>query len=130
VIQRHIIREHGAALAGPPPATLIDPVSADDLRWATAQLLQEWWVPVLADPSRLPNCEYQAYAVLTMCRALYTLKNGAVATKPQAARWALAHLDPQWGDLIRTALAWRHGVDLDRLDEVLAFIRDTVSRTD
>jgi hypothetical protein len=43
VIQRHIVREHGLALLGPPPETLIDPVSADELRRATAAVLHSWW---------------------------------------------------------------------------------------
>ncbi len=35
VIHRTTVREHGIALFGPPPATLIDPVSPDDVRRAT-----------------------------------------------------------------------------------------------
>src|SRR5262245_35525083 len=32
VIQRHVIREQGVVLAGPPPAELIDPISPSDIR--------------------------------------------------------------------------------------------------
>lgn len=126
VIQRHVIREKGIVLAGPPPATLIDPIAPDDLRSATAQLLQGWWRSLLQDPVRLSDSEYQAYAILTMCRALYTLETGAIATKPQAARWAQGRIGARWGGLIAEALAWRHGVKLDRLSEVREFIRETV----
>jgi hypothetical protein len=31
VIHRHMLREHGVVLAGPPPHTLIDPVQPDEL---------------------------------------------------------------------------------------------------
>ena len=48
----------------------------------------------------------QAYAILTMCRALYVHRTGEQASKRQAARWAREEL-PQWADLIQSALAWR-----------------------
>lgn len=126
VIQRHVIREQGIALLGPDPAALIDPVSPNDLKQAQCGLLEDWWAPQLANPFRLSDSEYQAYAVLTMCRALYTLEHGAVAPKPAAAAWAKAALAPRWTDLINTALAWRHGVKLDELAGVLGFIRFTL----
>lgn len=130
VIQRHVIREHGIVLAGPPPATLIDPIPPNDLRRAVRRLLQEWWLPQVQDPFRLQSSEYQAYATLTMCRALYTLETGRIASKPQAGRWALQTLgDHEWVGLIETALAWRHGAEVDRLSEVLAFIRFTLERS-
>ena len=45
VIHRHVIREHGVALGGPDPRTLIDPVAAGDLRAAVVSLLGGWWTP-------------------------------------------------------------------------------------
>ncbi|HYF81188.1 MAG TPA: GNAT family N-acetyltransferase [Symbiobacteriaceae bacterium] len=125
VIQRYVVREHGVVVAGPPPSTLIDPISADDLRRATRQLLQTWWLRLAADPARLEaSSEYQVYAVLTMCRALYTLQTGSVATKPAAARWARPVLGPRWHSLIDEALAWRrHSGEFSRLEEVRNLIR-------
>lgn len=38
-IHRHILREHGVRVAGPPPRELIDPVTPDQLRWAAATIL-------------------------------------------------------------------------------------------
>jgi predicted nucleotidyltransferase len=32
--------------------------------------------------------KYQAYAILTMCRVLYTFKRGEIVSKQQAASWA------------------------------------------
>lgn len=128
VIQRHIIREHGIALTGPAPATLIDPITPDDLKQATLRLLQEWWAPQLHNPYRLQSSEYQAYAILTMCRALYTLTHGTITTKSQAARWAQQNLDPKWTPLIVQGLTWRHGTELHSLDKTLNFIRHTTQR--
>ena len=104
VIQSHILREHGIILSGPALRDLIDPVAPDDLRRAMRELLREWWAPMLHDTTRLRSAEYQAYAVLTMCRALYTLETGAVASKPVAARWAQAALGEPRAVLIERAL--------------------------
>jgi hypothetical protein len=129
VIQCHILREHGIVLAGPDPRDLIDPIAPDDLRRAMRALLREWWAPMLDDTARLRSAEYQAYGVLTMCRALYTLETGTVASKPVAARWAQAALGAHWAALIECALNWRAGMPLDVLDEVLDFVQYALERS-
>jgi hypothetical protein len=132
VIQCHVIREQGVALAGPAPETLIDPVHPHDLRRAALGILREWWSPQLKDHARLHSSEYQAYAVLTMCRALYTLQHGTVASKPVAARWAQEELGERWTALIERALAWPRGAqsdDMDEMDETLNLIRHTLERS-
>lgn len=128
VIMRHTLREAGVALAGPPPQTLIDPVTARELRQATRDVLNSWWRPMLADAAPLRDPAYQAYAVLTMCRALYTLNTGQVATKTAAARWALQMAGPRRSALITAAMAWRSGHELHRLDETLQLIQFTLRR--
>jgi len=124
VIHRHVIREHGAALAGPDPRTLIDPVDAGDLRDAVVSLLHGWWMPVPTCRRWLDNSFYRSYAVLTMCRMRYTLQHGVVVSKPIAARWAQAALDARWTPLIQAALAWSSDIAPD-LGETLRFIDDT-----
>lgn len=127
IIHRHILREQGRVVAGPPPQTLIDPVSPEDIRQAVLGLLGEWWSPMLHHPDpRLHGGAYQAYAVLTMCRALYTAHYKTIVSKPAAARWAQQALDAPWATLIKRALAWQPGDPLDSLDETLAFIRFTL----
>jgi hypothetical protein len=130
VIQRHVLREAGLALAGPPPRTLIDPVVPDDLRRATLGTLRGWWRRQLADPALLVRRHYQAYAVLTMCRALYTLTHGTVVSKPVAARWARAELGAPWAAQIERALLRRSDEQPDGLDDTLAFIRFTLARAE
>jgi hypothetical protein len=106
IIQRHIVREQGVILAGPDPKTLIDPVSSADLRRAVKGALHEWWFPMLEDPTWLQEHgpEYHAFAILTMCRALYTLENGEVVSKPVAARWVQGKLGKEWSRIIDQAL--------------------------
>jgi hypothetical protein len=135
VIQRYTLREQGVVVAGPDPRGLIDPVRPDDLRRAVMGFLREWWAPMLQNPDpRLHGDEYQAYAVLTMCRALYTLQYGAVVSKTAAARWAQETLEERWHGLIERALAWRRGVPLGGegavlcMDETLGFIRCVLDR--
>ncbi len=126
VIQRHVVREQGVVVTGPVLRPLIDPVQPDDLRRAVLRILREWWSPMLADPAWLRGSEYQAYAVLTMCRALHTLQSGTVVSKPVAARWAQAALGERWATLIEWALTWRHDTPSDKLSETLDFIRYTL----
>jgi hypothetical protein len=111
IIQRHIVREQGVILAGPDPKTLIDPVSAADLRSAVKGVLHEWWFPMLEDPTwlREHGSEYHAFAILTMCRALYTLENGDIVSKSVAARWVQGKFGEDWSKVIDQALLAQKG---------------------
>lgn len=124
VVQRHILREYGVTLMGPPPQTLIDPIRPDELRQAVVGLLRGWWASQLEDTSRLEFSGYQVYAILTMCRVLYTLEHGTIVSKPVAARWAQDTLDRRWARLIERA--FQRYMDLATLDETLDFIRHTL----
>jgi hypothetical protein len=48
---------------------------------------------------------YRAYAVLTLCRILYSHRHGTIVSKQRAAKWALGTLPARWHALIRQALA-------------------------
>ncbi len=128
VIQRHILRQQGATLAGPPPETLIDPVSQDEIRQAVHDTLSQWWQAHVDDPRRLKSREYQAFAVLTMCRALYTLQTGDIVSKPAAAAWAKETLARRWAGLIDRALAFEHDDGVDDVAETQEFIRYTLEK--
>jgi len=39
------------------------------------------------------------FGVLTLCRVLYTLRTGEIASKHMAARWALGHVATCWRPL-------------------------------
>ncbi len=125
IVQRYSLREYGVTLLGPAPRALIDPISPDELRQAVRDLLW-WWQLQLRDTSRVQTPGYQAYAVLSMCRIRYTLREGCILSKPQAARWAQQFLGQPYAVLIERALAWQPGQSLDCLPETLDFIRDTL----
>lgn len=62
---------------------------------------------MLSDTARLQPSGYQAYAVATFCRMLYTLEHGRLVSKPAAGRWALTRLDARFASLIQRALAYQ-----------------------
>ena len=126
IIQRHVVREHGVVIEGPDPKTLINFVSPDEIRAAVREILQEWWFPMLDDPSWLMEHDnaYHAFAVITMCRVLHALETGTIVSKPKAIQWARERLNDPWRGLIDTAVAAsRHETQDGFLDEALDFIR-------
>lgn len=128
IIQRHIVRERGVTLWGPSPAMLIDPVIPADLRRASCDAALHFWSGQLAGPAWLRPRNYQAFAILTMCRILYTLARGETASKPVAAAWARKTLGITWAPLIDRALRWRHDDRPDDMEEMLDFVRYTIER--
>src|SRR2546430_4890402 len=105
IINRYVLREKGLTLFGPAPKTLVNPIAKEDMMQALQELMKEWgeWIK---HTEVLHSRKYQAFAILTMCRALYTFKTGEFVSKKQAASWAGREL-PEWSALIRRALVWR-----------------------
>jgi hypothetical protein len=129
IIQRHVVREEGVVLFGPPTAELIEPVSPDDIRESVRGVMREWWEGHITDDTNLRRFGYSPFAVLTMCRVLYALEHGTIASKPTAARWALTVVDARWHPLITQALsAWQSGGDMDAVAEIQALIAYVVDR--
>ncbi len=132
VIHRYIVRERGITLAGPPPQTLIDPITPTDLRQAMVSMLPAWTAALLNDPGHMRPRGYQSYIILSLCRVLYTLHFGTVVSKPEAAQWARASLEERWGTLIDRAWEGRYaGGDASDQDisETIEFIRYTLERS-
>ncbi len=107
LVVRWVVRERGVVLAGPDPATLIDPVSAINLRKEMLAMLQRWGQEILADPNEWNNRFFQTFIVLHYCRMLHDLRNGYPGSKLAGAEWAKANLDPSWAGLIDRTWAGR-----------------------
>ena len=133
IIHYHVVRERGIPLFGPDPKTLIDPVSPEDLRQAMRKILRGWWAAFVEDPAPLKRPGYQSYAVLSLCRILYTLDLGTVASKTDAARWAQESLGDRWQALIERALEGRLNpgpeTPAEELKETQDFIRVALDRS-
>src|SRR6266498_35334 len=132
VVQRHILRERGIALVGPEPKTMIDFVSADDLRKAMQPILFEWYASLLKEPNPFRSRGQQSFNVLSLCRILYTLQMGEVVSKVAATRWAKEVLNSRWIPLIDRALIGRKNPTSEPLpedvSETLAMIRYAMLR--
>jgi len=128
VLDRWVVREHGLVVRGPAPRELIDPIGPEQLRAAVRSSLDRHWALVEQDTGWLRPRNYQAFAVLTMCRALYVLEHGALVSKPAAAAWAGRRLAPPWPALVDRALDWRadERVDDRSLPETLRFVAHAV----
>jgi predicted nucleotidyltransferase len=134
IIQRHVVREYGVVVEGPDPKTLIDFVTRDDIRSAVKGILQEWWFPMLDDPSWLRDhpSGYHAFAILSMCRVLHALQHGTIVSKPKAARWTQSQLGEEWSKVIEYALAPHEntqGIDLYNSSlDLIRFVKDRVDQ--
>lgn len=107
LVVRWVLREHGIALHGPDPATLIDPFTVDALREEIAADMRDWGARILAEPERFNNHFYQTFIVLSYCRMLHSLETGRILSKRAGAEWAKATLAPSWRGLIDRTWAGR-----------------------
>jgi hypothetical protein len=117
------VRASGRPLLGPPPADLLPPIDPGLVREAFRDHVRDWpqWVKTMTTPGA------QAYAVLTLCRAIHHLRYGRQLSKRQAADQTDGG---QWSDLIRWARDWwyHQGRDTDPgrpQQEVERFVTET-----
>ena len=132
VLDRWVAREHGLVVAGPDPRELIDPIGPAQLRAAVRASLTGHWALEGTGVAWLRPRNYQAFAVLSMCRDLYALEHGTLTSKPAAAAWASRRLGPPWPAQIQRALGWRSDqrVDDRALPETLAFVAHVAALAD
>lgn len=103
---RWTLRQHGITLAGPDPLQLVAEVPAELLRSEMRSLIESF-LPDLFTWTSFEIAWSQRYAVTTICRMLYTLDTGEVASKKASLEWAKHALDPAWQDLIQKAIVDR-----------------------
>ncbi|HEX5911963.1 MAG TPA: aminoglycoside adenylyltransferase domain-containing protein [Rubrobacter sp.] len=129
LINWYMVREVGVTLCGPPPRAVIPKISQSEFVEAVREQAEAWkeWVFKMSTPGA------QSYAVLTLCRALYTHTHGRQASKKQAALWARSYL-PQWAPLIEQSSHWL-GESQDKgagnkagLQETVCFVHDVACR--
>jgi hypothetical protein len=102
LVNWYMVRERGQMLYGPPPQEVIPPIAQAEFVEVIRDHTRSWaqWID---DCYQLGS---QAYAIFTMCRALYTDRYGEQLSKLQAAAWAEQEY-PQWASLIENARLWR-----------------------
>ncbi len=126
----YVVRERGVALLGPPAQEIIAPITQQEFIASVSDYAVWWGDKVLNVRER----KEQAYAILTMCRALHVRRNGEQVSKRQAAVWAQEEL-PEWSGLIQQALGWRnawrdesvdHSATLPETIRFVQFVRDQI----
>jgi predicted nucleotidyltransferase len=113
IMNWYLTREKSKILFGPSPKTLIEPISKEEFIQSVKDHARSWgeWV------DGMKNRYAQAYAILSMCRALYSSKYGDQVSKKQAAHWAQKEL-PEWSALIKNALLWKEAGKDTQADEI------------
>jgi predicted nucleotidyltransferase len=137
LVVRWIVREQGVVLAGPNPATLIDPIPVDALRQEIHATICVWGQQILADPDRYANRFYQGFIVLNYCRMLHDFITGHPGSKRAGATWAKATLDPSWSGLIdqawggrpNPAVAVREPANAAAFSSTLQFVKSVMAES-
>lgn len=99
----YFVQTYGITLQGPPPGHFIPYIGHDEFLGVVRTYADYWNEHVPENSASLPS---QAYAILTMCRALYTLHTGEQVSKQKAAEW-VAEQYPKEAKIIADALRWR-----------------------
>ena len=137
VVVRWVVRENGVTLAGPPTASLIDPIPVERLRKEIMGTITGWGREIIANPDHFNNRFYQSFIVLNFCRMLHDLDMGFPGSKRAGAEWAKANLDPAWRGLIdRTwngrpnpALSSRQIADPRDFEDTLRFVQYVINES-
>ena len=107
----YVVREKGVTLFGPSPKSIIEPISKEEFIESVKDHTKSWgeWI------NDMHTRPAQAYAILTLCRALYSYTYGEQVSKKKAAEWAQTEL-PEWSSLIQNALIWRDDKREEQVD--------------
>jgi len=101
-------QHRGKILFGSPPETFLPDITPEIFSAALDRELAY----LKEEMSEKPSSEwrdvpmYRAYAVLTVCRILYSSEKRSIASKPAAAKWVLRKWPKRWTKIINQALAY------------------------
>lgn len=100
------ILETGITLIGPSPAEFVTEILPETLHETLIRELR-YLREELGNPASewRDKPKYRAYAILTVCRILYTFQKGKIVSKPRAAVWSLRKLPTEWHSLVEAAVA-------------------------
>lgn len=98
----YLVQEHGIRLLGQDSRQVIPQITIDEFVESIRQHARSWkaWI------RSKTGAKNQSYAILTMCRALYTCTHRAHVSKERAAGWVAVEL-PEWRPAIERALLHR-----------------------
>jgi Domain of unknown function (DUF4111) len=118
----------GTVLLGPRPESFVPEITPEILFRALEREVGYLREEIFAKPESewrdVPS--YRAYAVLTVCRILYSFRKGKIVSKKTAARWAIKHLPEEWREITLQALETNEGkrspdIPLSRIAQFIDF---------
>ncbi len=113
----YFVLTYGQTIFGPPPSKLIPSLTKEEFIATTIKDAKHWKDHIRNTQNSRP---YQAYAVMTLCRALYTVRYGEQVSKKKAAEWAVRKF-PQYADLIHRSFVWRDSGKDEAIDPTLTY---------
>ncbi len=125
----------GRTLLGPDPESFVPKITAEMLHQALVRELGYLREEIVGKPESewrdVPS--YRGYAVLTLCRILYSSSTGEITSKPLAAAWALDRTPTEWHSLIRRALAVDENsqlqdLPLSRIGALIGYVQGQLDR--
>ncbi|MCC2646949.1 MAG: Streptomycin 3-adenylyltransferase [Rickettsiaceae bacterium] len=128
IIEIYLLREKNIIIMGPNPKEIIKEISNSKLLEAIKANLNDYWKQFLYDDYKLNRSDYQIFAIVTMCRTLYSLVTKQITSKPMAIEWGLENIDIKWRNLIEIAAKWNPTKVVNKPNEVKEFIKYTISK--
>lgn len=131
----YFVRETSITLFGASPETIIPPISKEEFIADVREQAEERGRNVEEARHSRP---YQAYLIMTVCRALYAIEHGEQVSKRRAASWAQKKF-PEYSVLIENAFDWRekhrdkninHEATFPEAREFILFIVDRIKISD
>lgn len=105
---RWVLRDSGATVLGPRADSLLPAIAAADIRREAVEQAEAKVAWILDDPDVLDDGWAQPYAVLTLCRLLWTAATGTVTSKVEAAEWARSLIvPPRFRPLLSASIGYR-----------------------
>ena len=128
IVWMNVLRT-GRTLFGPPARTFVPAITGDMLAAALERELGYLRDEIIDKPDSIWKdvLEYRTYAVLTVCRILYSAEKGTIVSKPVAARWALRTLPKGWHRVIRQALEGDVKMDLSSVRHFLRYAGSVIT---
>jgi predicted nucleotidyltransferase len=99
--QAYTLREYGVIVSGPKPKEIIAPIAIEDMLNA-ARAITGLWIEQSQDNKESQFIrDENRFVVFTLCRFLYLFKTKQIASKKEAAEWAIG-VEKKWASLIST----------------------------
>jgi hypothetical protein len=122
------VLQSGVVLYGPRPESFVPTITHEILFDALQREVGYLREEICLKPESVWRdvASYRTYAVLTLCRILYSFRRGAIVSKKRAVSWAIKHLPEEWRGLILQAQETYTGnrseeISLSRIVEFIDF---------